>query len=66
MKEQTKETIFCIAIAAIVALLYTVAGAMQRGWVDLPGLATLLVLIAPLLIIWISRRTADIEEDKDR
>ena len=37
MKEKKKETIFCIAVAILVTVLYTIAGAMQRGWVDLPG-----------------------------
>lgn len=63
MSEKMKETIFCIAVAVTVTVLYTVAGAMSRGWVDLPGLATLLVLIAPLTLIWIKFRTRD---GKDR
>ena len=56
-KEKRKETIFCIAVAILVTVLYTVAGAMQRGWIDLPGSAALLVLIAPLTLIWIKYRT---------
>ena len=56
-KEKRKETIFCIAVAILVTVLYTVAGAMQRGWIDLPGSAALLVLIAPLTLIWVKYRT---------
>ena len=44
-------------------MLYMIAGAMQRGWVDWPGTAALLVLIAPLTLIWIRFRTDD---EKDR
>ena len=58
-KEKIKEIIFCIAVALAATVLYTIAGAMQRGWVDLPGSATLLVLIAPLTFIWIRFRIAD-------
>ena len=57
MKEKTKETLFCIAVAIFVTVLYTCAGAMQRGWIDLPGSAALLVLIAPLTLFWIRYRT---------
>lgn len=56
-KEKRKETIFCIAVAILVTVLYTFAGAMQRGWIDLPGSAVLLVLIAPLTLIWAKHRT---------
>lgn len=56
-KEKRKETIFCIAVAILVTVLYTFAGAMQRGWIDLPGSAVLLVLIAPLTLFWIKHRT---------
>ena len=56
-KEKRKETIFCIAVAILVTVLYTCAGAMQRGWIDLPGSAALLVLIAPLTLFWIKYRT---------
>lgn len=62
-KEKRKETIFCVAVAMIVTVLYTIAGAMQRGWIDWPGSAALLVLIAPLTFIWIKQRTAAYEED---
>ena len=56
-KEKRKETIFCIAVAMIATVLYMSAGAIERGWVDLPGTAALLVLIAPLTIIWVEFRT---------
>ena len=55
-KEKRKETIFCIAVAMIVTVLYTFAGAMKRGWFDMPGSAVLLVLIAPLTYYWIRFR----------
>ena len=63
MTEKKKETLFCIAVAAVATMLYMIAGAMQRGWVDWPGTAALLVLIAPLTLIWIRFRTDD---EKDR
>ena len=47
-KEKRKETIFCIAVAILVTVLYTI---------DLPGSAVLLVLIAPLTLFWIKHRT---------
>lgn len=66
-KERIKETIFCIVVAVIVTGLYIAAGAMQRGWVDLPGAAALLVLIAPLTFFWILHRTADeADEEEER
>ena len=55
-KEKRRETFFCVAVALIVTVLYMSAGALRRGWVDLPGAAALLVLIAPLTIIWIRYR----------
>ena len=64
-KERIKETIFCIVVAVIVTGLYIAAGAMQRGWVDLPGAAALLVLIAPLTFFWILHRTTGEEEEKE-
>ena len=58
-KEKRRETIFCIAVALIVTVLYMSAGALRRGWVDLPGAAALMVLIAPLTGIWIRYRTGN-------
>jgi hypothetical protein len=60
--KKRKETIFCIAVAIVTTALYMSAGAIQRGWIDWPGTAALLVLIAPLTLIWIKFRTADKDE----
>lgn len=60
--KKRKETIFCIAVATVATVLYMSAGAIQRGWIDWPGTAALLVLIAPLTLIWIKFRTTDKDE----
>lgn len=60
-----RETIFCAMVTIVVTVLYMIAGAVQRGWVDIMGAAALLVLIAPLAIFWaIYRNEAGEEKHK--
>lgn len=61
--KKRNESIFCVAVAIVATVLYMSAGAIQRGWIDWPGTAALLVLVAPLTGIWIKFRTAAYEED---
>ena len=44
-------------IAIVLMALYALAGYVQRGWVDWPGLATVGLLATPLLIIWLRRES---------
>lgn len=57
-----KKTLFKIMIALIGTMLYTLAGALDRGWIDTLGTLTLLTLIAPLTYIWIITD----EEEKEK
>ena len=62
-KRSTRQKIY---FAALIAAIILGGGYIERGWVDVPGAAVMLLLGAPMLIAWIKEENETRPEGRAR